>query len=154
MRRKLTAIVLTVATAAALAAVAAAGPVTAKQRVELQIRGNGSFVLAPMTSGAVKRDTGTASFCCWTEHQITRDGITNDVDDPHVTLFGKRGNLMLHNRIEFFDILDGWTVITGTWKVVGGTGAYAGISGGGHGAGVMLAPSNQKTLFQGFLSAK
>jgi hypothetical protein len=154
MRRKLTAIALALATAAALAAVAAAGPVAAKQRVELQIRGNGSFVLAPMTSGAVKRDTGTASFCCWTSRHVTRDGVTNEIDDPHVTLFGKRGMLKLHNRIEFFDILDGWTVITGTWKVVGGTGAYAGISGGGSGAGVMLSPSNEKTLFRGFLGAK
>jgi hypothetical protein len=154
MRRTLTAIALTVVMAAALAAVAAAAPVAAKQRVELQIRGNGSFVLVPITSGAIKRDTGAASFCCWTERHVTRDGITSDVDDPHVTLFGKRGLLKLHNRIEFFDILDGWTVITGTWNVVGGTGAYAGITGGGRGAGVILASNNEKSLYRGFLSAK
>ena len=54
------------------------------------------------------RGESATSFCCWTEHRVTRDGITSDVDDPHVTLVGKRGTLKLHNRMEFFDILRGF----------------------------------------------
>jgi hypothetical protein len=157
MHRKLTAIAVLavlVATAATLAAVSAAEPLAAKQRVAIQLKGGASFVLAPMTSGAVKRDAGSASACCWTRRYVTRDGLTHEIDDPQLTLIGKRGTLVLRNRIEFFDIFDGWTATTATWKVVRGTGDYAGFSGGGSGAGVELANGNAKTLFQGFLSPK
>jgi len=157
MRRKLTAIAVLavlVATAATLAAVAAAGPLAAKQRVQLQLKLAGSFVLAPMTPGALERDTGIASSCCWSRHSITRDGLTNEIDDPQVTLRGKRGTLVLRNRIEFFDIPGGDAVFTGTWKVVRGTGAYAGIAGGGHGGGIQLAGGDAKAMFDGFLEQK
>ena len=43
---------------------------------------------------------------------------------------------MVRNRIEWIDIPDGWAVFTGTWKVIRGTGDYAGLVGGGRGAGV------------------
>jgi hypothetical protein len=157
MRRNATAIMVLVvlmATAATLAPVAAADPLAAKQRVTIQLKGAGSFVLAPMTSGAVKRDTGSVSACCWTRRFITRGGLTNEIDDPRVTLRGKRGTLVLRNRIEFSDIPDGWAVFTGTWKIVRGTGAYAGLSGGGHGAGIQLADGSAKALYEGFLTPK
>ena len=154
MRRKLTLIAVLVATAATLATVAAAEPLAAKQRIAIQLKGGSSFVLAPVTSGAVKRDAGSASACCWTRRYVTRAGLTHEIDDPQLTLTGKRGTLVLHNRIEFFDVFDGWTVITGTWKVVRGTGDYAGYSGGGSGAGVQLANGNEKTLFEGFVTPK
>jgi hypothetical protein len=153
MRRKLTTIAVfavLVATASTLAATAAAGPL-AKQRVQLQLTEAGSFVLAPMSSGALQRDTGIASSCCWSRQSITRDGIANEIDDPQVTLRGKRGTLVLRNRIEFFDIPGGDAVFTGTWKVVRGTGAYAGIAGGGHGGGLQRASGDAKAMFDGFL---
>jgi hypothetical protein len=154
MRTKLTLVAILVVTATTLATVAAAEPLAAKQRIAIQMKGGASFVLAPVTSGAVKRDAGIASACCWTRRYVTRDGLTHEIDDPQLTLIGKRGTLVLRNRIEFFDIFDGWTVTTATWKVVRGTGDYAGISGAGSGAGVELANGKAKTLFQGFLSPK
>jgi hypothetical protein len=154
MRRMLTTIALLAASAATLTAVATAEPRATRQQVDLQLTGGGSFVLAPMTLGAVKRDTGVAQACCWTRRFVTRDGITSEIDDPQMTLVGKRGRLVLRNRIEFFDILDGWTVITGTWKVVRGTGDYAGLTGGGRAAGVILANGNEKALFRGFIGPK
>jgi hypothetical protein len=157
MGRKLTAIavlVVLVATAATLVAVAAAGPLAAKQQVQVKLTMAGSFVLVPMTSGAVKSDAGIASSCCWTRRYITRDGLTNEVDDPQVTLRGKRGTLVLRNRIEFFEIPDGDAIFTGTWKVIRGTGVYAGITGGGHGGGVQLAGGDAKAMYDGFLTPK
>ena len=56
-----------------------------------------------------------------------------------MTLTGKRGTVVARNRIEWVDIPDGWAAMTGTWKVIRATGDYAGLSGGGRGAGVMLA---------------
>jgi hypothetical protein len=142
------------ATAATLPPGAEARPLVAKQRVTIQLTGAGSFVLAPMTSGAIKRDTGSASSCCWTRHFITRHGLASEIDDPQVTLRGKRGTLVLRNRIEFSDIPDGWAVFTGSWKIVRGTGAYAGLSGGGRGAGVQLADGAAKALYEGFLNPR
>ena len=115
---------------------------------------NGSFVLTPLTSGAIKPDTGTATFCCWSSRHIVRDGEAIEVNDPQMTLTGKRGTLVARNRIEWVDIPDGWAVFTGTWKVIRGTGDYAGLSGGGRGASVTLRDGSEKTRFEGFLSRK
>jgi hypothetical protein len=157
MRRKLTTIAVLAITAVTLAAVAAAGPVAAKQQVAIQLTTGGTdepFVLAPLTAGAIKRDTGVATFCCWSSRKITRDGQAIDINNPQLTLTGKRGTLVLRNRIGWVDIPDGWSVFTGTWRVVRGTGAYAGLSGGGRGAGAQLANSSGKSEFDGFLSSK
>jgi hypothetical protein len=156
MTRKLTALAALAAAAVTLAAVAAAGPVAAKQRVAIQTKGAiaGPFVLTPLTPGAIKRDTGTASFCCWTNRHIMRDGLAIDIGDPRWTFTGKLGTITGRNQMEFADLPDGWAVFTGTWKVIRGTGAYAGLSGGGRVAGVSLANGNTKARFEGFLSPK
>ena len=48
------------------------------------------------------------------------------------------------------------TFFTGTWKIIRGTGAYAGLVGGGRGAGVDLgdATGTTKAQFEGFLSSR
>jgi hypothetical protein len=156
VRRKLTAVAVLAITAVTLTAGAAAGPVAAKQQVAIQLTvgTNEPFVLAPLTAGAIKRDTGVATFCCWSSRQVTRDGQAIDINDPQMTLTGRRGTLVLRNHIEWVDIPDGWSVFTGTWRVIRGTGAYAGLSGGGRGAGVQLANASGKSRFDGFLSSK
>jgi hypothetical protein len=151
MRTKLIGIAAFAAIAATLAAVAAAGPVAAKQRIEIQVKGG--FVLTPLTPGAVKPDTGTASFCCWAERHIMRDGQAIDINNPQMTLTGKHGTLVARNQIGFVDLPDGLAVFTGTWKVIRGTGDYAGLSGGGRGAGVDLGGSTKAQL-EGFLSPR
>lgn len=153
MNRKLTAIVVIAATAATLAAVAGARPAATKQRVTIDQKA-GAFVLTPLTPGAIKSDTGTATFCCWTTRHIVRDGQTIDVDNPEMTLTGKHGTLVARNRIEWGDIPDGSSVFAGSWKVVRGTGDYAGLSGGGRVAGLASASSKAKSRFVGVLSRK
>ena len=156
MNRTLTAVAVLAATAVTLAAVAAAGPVAAKQRIAIDLKygTNESFVLTPLTSGTVKRDAGAATFCCWSSRGITRDGESIDLNNPQMTLTGRQGTIVARNRIGWIDIPDGWAVFTGTWTVVRGTGAYAGLSGGGRGAGIQLANGNGKSRFEGFLSLK
>ena len=74
------------------------------------MKGSGhSFVLTPLTPGSIHSDTGNAQFCCWTERSIMRDGQAVDVNDPKVTFVGKRGTLVVRNRIEWVDIPDGWS---------------------------------------------
>jgi hypothetical protein len=150
MRTKLTAIAALAALAIALAAVAAAGPVAAKQRVVIQLGADDSFVLTPLTPGAVKPDTGTVSFCCWVQRHTMRDGQAVEINDPRMTLTGNRGTLVTRNRIEWVDVANGVAIFTGTWKVTRGTGDYAGLSGGGRGAGV----DNGRSRFEGFLGTR
>ena len=153
MSRKLTAVAALVATGATFAAVAAAGPVAVKQRVAIEEMGN-AFVLTPLTPGAIKRDTGTMSACCWTERHIVRDGQAIDINDPQLTLTLKRGTLVVRSRIGFIDIPGGWAVFTGTWRVIRGTGDYAGLVGGGRRAGVARPNGNVNSQFDGFVGAR
>lgn len=156
MSRKLTAVAALALAAVTLAAVAAAAPVGAKQRVSIQVTGgaDGRFALTSLTAGAVKSDTGIANFCCWTQRLTTRDGQSIVINNPRMTLTGKHGTIVARNQVGWIDIPSGWAVFTGTWKVVRGTGAYAGLAGGGRAAGVMLANSDTRATFDGFLSSK
>ena len=153
MGRKLTA-VAALAAAATLVSIAAAGPVATEQRVSIQSKGGGAFVLTPQTTGTLKADSGRATFCCWTTRVITRDGHRIEVDDPQTTLVGKRGTLVVRNRMEWLDVAGGYAVFTGTWKVVRGTGDYANVSGAGHVAGITLPSGETKWQRDGLLVSK
>jgi hypothetical protein len=157
LKAKLTAIGALAAIAATLAAVGAAAPGAAKQGIEIQLTDKGDvdgFVLTPLGSGAIRADSGTASWCCWTTTFVTRNGQQIKVNNPQLTLTGRRGTLVARNRIEWFEFTDGLAVTTSTWKVIRGTGDYAGLSGGGLGAGFSLPNGTGRTQFEGFLSAR
>lgn len=154
MRTKLTAIAALAAAALTLIAITSASSAPAKQRVAIQVKNGAGFVLTPLTSGAIKPDTGTAAFCCWTQRPIMRHGQAIEINNPQMTLTGKQGTLVARNQIGWIDVGDGLAVFTGTWKVISGTGAYAGFAGGGRGAGVALANGKTKSRFEGFVNSK
>jgi hypothetical protein len=83
-----------------------------------------------------------------------RHGQAIEINNPQMTLTGKQGTLVARNQIGWIDVGDGLAVFTGTWKVISGTGAYAGFAGGGRGAGVALANGKTKSRFEGFLNSK
>jgi hypothetical protein len=139
------------AVAAMLVTVAAARPVSATQRVIITHTGN-SFVLTPMSSGAIQGDSGTFASCCWTTRHVVRAGLQLDVNNPLLTLTGKNGTLKLRNRIVWVDVPGGWSIFTGTWKVIGGTGAYAGLSGHGSVAAAQSPGGFDRVQFFGFLT--
>jgi hypothetical protein len=127
--------------AVTLTSIAAAGPEAAKQRVAISMKnpGNGTFVLRPLQAGTLKRDSGTVSVITKEEPTVMREGQTVYISRNTYMLKGKRGTMSIRERNEFvevsnekvpgFDFTPG--VGIGTWKVVGGTGAYAKITGGG-----------------------
>jgi hypothetical protein len=153
-RRCLAAGVALAATAVTLASVAAAGEATAKQRVTIKWQGASGFTLTPLTAGVLERDAGTVTFCCWHDRTIVRDGLRIDTGDPRMTLVGKKGTLVANNQMEFRDVPGGYAVFTGTWKVVSGTGVYAGVSGGGHVAGIQLPSGDARWQREGFLRSR
>ncbi|HEU5214069.1 MAG TPA: hypothetical protein VFU30_00875 [Gaiellaceae bacterium] len=143
--------------ATAFAAVAAGGTHSAGQRVRIEAKGAGrtfAFVLSPRSQGRLRRDTGPLAFCCWETSSVTRAGAKLDVSNPRLTFAGKQGTLRIRDQIEFVPLPEGWSVFTGTWKVVGGSGTYAGVSGRGRVAGVWAADGNLRLRLFGFLQPK
>jgi hypothetical protein len=135
------AIFVALAAAVMLTSVAAAGSEAAKQRVAISMKSpdNGTFVLTPLQAGKLKRDSGTVTLVSNDPTIVMREGQRIDVYRNTYTLKGKRGSLSIRERAEFvsvsnekvpgFDFTPG--VGIGTWKVVGGAGSYAKVTGGG-----------------------
>jgi hypothetical protein len=156
MRKTLTAAVVLVALGAAFAAVAAGGTDSSKQRVRIDVKGpdGPTFVLRPMSHGRVGPDNGSSTFCCWRSWSVTRAGAKLEVTNPSVTLTGKQGTLTIRERIEWVGLPDDWSVQSGAWKVVGGTGTYAGLSGHGRVTSVWTHDQYLRVRFFGFLESK
>jgi hypothetical protein len=133
MLTKVTALACVVAAAACTAA-ADAGRAVSKQRIAITTAvGDGhAFVLAPLTAGPVARDSGTASACCWTQRLVTREGQSIEIDNPLKTYVGKRGTFTMRLVIAWVGAGNGYTIGTGTWRIVSGTGAYEHLEGNGH----------------------
>lgn len=152
MRKTMTAAAVLAIAAAILATVAAARPASTTQRVSIAQKGQ-SFVLTPTSSGAIGRDHGSFDACCWSRRQVLVAGQRLELDNPLLTFTGKSGTLRFRNRIRWVDIPDRWSIFTGTWKVVGGTGAYKGLSGTGQVAGVETPNGYDRVQFFGFLTS-
>jgi len=156
MSTKLAPLALAVAAAAiTLTAVAAAGPVAAKQRIAIQgartAAGSDTGVLMPLTSGALRRDSGTLTGCCWSERTVMRDGQSIDINDPLLTFTLKQGSLVTRSRVEWTDVGNGYSIGNHTWKVISGTGDYARLEGHGRGSVVGLPNGALKWRFEGLV---
>jgi hypothetical protein len=148
MKARVVALVV-LAAAVTLTSVAAAGPAAAKQRVAINMKicspgkSQGTFVLTPQQSGSLKTDSGTinSNWLSIPGRAVMRDGQEVTIYNGAVTtLTGKRGTLTIRDRNEWVDLAhdgngdgedDG--IAFSTWKVVRGTGQYAGIVGKGRG---------------------
>jgi hypothetical protein len=140
-----------------LTSVAAAGPAVTKQRVaiETKILPQGTFVLKPLQGGALKRDTGTVDGDWKTSpsRKVVRAGQSVDIIGPTTwTLTGKQGTITIQERTEWVAVGYDDGVALGTWKVVRGTGQYAGVTGrGGVGHAGLYVPWYAR--YEGFLTA-
>jgi len=139
----------------ALTSVGAAAGDSTKQHVAITSRsGVNSFVLRPLARGPLARDSGVGSWCCWSQVFVTHDGERVEVDDPTLTLTGGQGTLVLKLRVEWVDAGNGYTVGTGTWKVVRGSGGYANLAGGGWSAHLWIGQNATSWRLDGVLSQK
>jgi hypothetical protein len=130
----------------AAAGVAVARPNAALQRVAITSpKGNtDKFALLPLTTGRLARDSGTAFACCWSRKFLQRDGQAVEIDNPLRTFTTKKGSFTWRASIEWVDPGNGYYVGTGTWKIVRGTGAYAGVV--GHGRVVVIQGTGDQDL--------
>ena len=133
------ALLVAIAAAVTLASVAAAGPDASKQRVSIAIKGdtgpNGTFVLTPLQTGALRRDAGGADVVINGPRVVVLDGQKIEKFTNSWTFTGKRGSVTTRERLDWIDTGDAFIGV-GTWKVVRGTGEYAGITGSGRSAHV------------------
>ena len=154
MARKLAALVAVAFVVAATAAVAQSGSVATKQRIAIQGDNDKTFVLKPLGAGALKGDSGAADFCCWKSIDVMRDGQKIEIaKDQKLTLVGKRGTLAAVNRLEWIPV-GPYGLATGTWRIVSGTGAYAGMAGGGRLVALLLPNKQARWRFEGLVGPK
>jgi hypothetical protein len=124
--------------------IASAGHTAAAERVAITSpHGNsGLFVLTPLAPGPIARDAGTATACCWTQRFIRRDGQSIEINNPLRTFTGKRGTFTWRAQIGWVDLDSGYSIGTGTWEIVRGTGAYAHLD--GHGRIAIITATNDQ----------
>lgn len=141
--------------------VAAASPIAAKQRVAIVSYGveanpnAARFLLTPLQAGVLRRDSGTGSAVLSNEHVVMREGQRVAIYDSVVETFkGKRGTLVIRSRIEWVEAGSGYHIGTGTWKVVRGTGQYAGAAGGGRRGDVYLDSGRWSGRNEGFFTLR
>jgi hypothetical protein len=89
------------------------------------------FVLTPLARGPIARDAGTTTACCWTQRFIRRDGQSIEINNPLRTFTGRHGTFTWRAQIGWVDLDSGYSIGTGTWKIVHGTGVYAHLEGHG-----------------------
>jgi hypothetical protein len=153
MYRKISAVVAVVAVAGIAAALLAGGAsarsAAKQQRIAIAIQPEaGTFVLKPLSTGPVVRDSGKGNFCCWTSKDSTRDGQSIEVNNPTGTFTGKRGTFTWHERVTFVSSDNDYGVGESTWQIGHGTGVYKHLE--GHGRDVLVLKSAENH----FLAAK
>ena len=160
--KALRALTVAVLVAMTLTAVAGARPgATGKQRVAIDIPGGQSFVLIPLKAGALERDSGPATADPRKGRSFRRQGQDVTIYNLTYTLSGKQGSLTIRERNEWVDVSQknaaGFDyrpgVAIGTWTVVGGTGSYAKVVGGGRSAHAGMGKQWFIRL-EGFLTAR
>jgi hypothetical protein len=137
-----------VATISSAATDATSAPVNS-QRIAIEgvfswTTGEGTFKLVPLTPGPLKADSGTSVGNGEFKPETIRNGqgvtVFNGVD----SFTGKHGTFTTTERLEQVTVggpLAGgarYRILTGTWKLVGGTGAYKGVTGQGAYASITL----------------
>jgi hypothetical protein len=138
-------VVVALAAAIGLTSNAAAELGASKQRVSIASKGVddgtfvGTFVFTPHDVGALKGDAGKQTCKNGPERVALRGGQQVSIYEPiFCTWTGKRGTFVTRGRYDWVDAGNSYHVNTGTWKLVRGTGQYAGVTGGGRLAGVWL----------------
>lgn len=156
--RQATLVLVVLAATFTLTAAAAAGPEAARQRVMFTTQAAQTTtvsreVFSPLQAGPLKPDSGTLTAPSSPGRTVMRDGQKVDIYSGLATFKGKLGTLVTRYRSEWVDAGNGYHVATNTWRVVRGTGQYAGVTGGGRGGGVWLERTDHWSgVEEGFLT--
>jgi len=120
-----------------------------------------STVLEPLQEGTLVRNAGAfgGNWSPIPDRTVMRDGQEVDIHTGTWTFTGKRGALVFRELTGWADLgqdlnRDAYVddIAIGTWKVVRGTGTYAGITGGGRSAHLGLG-RKWVARYEGFLTS-
>jgi hypothetical protein len=145
------------AAALALTSVTAASPEVTRQWVAMTATGaanpSGTFEwdFTPLQSGALEPDSGTET-ATFKQRVVKRGGRSVTIVDWTTTSKGERGTLVIRASMEHVQIGNGYEVGVGTWKVLRGTGQYAGLSGRGRVLNAWLHGQDLTERREGFLT--
>ena len=149
----LTALALLTVASLVLVSTAPAERTATTQRVVMKVRSKigsaaGTFALTATGTGPLRSDTGTIAETV-AQKQIVRGGTPVIVFTITSTWTGKRGTMVLRERIEDVAGKNGNRIGTGVWSLLRakGTDQYAGLSGSGRSAYV-LTPHGCCVLFR------
>ena len=111
--------------------VAAAAPAKRRQRIVITNGRASTFVLAPGKGGVLSRDSGEVWWRQESARPVLQDGRRVERWVGTATFVGTRGRLVLRVRADWLEGRNGEERGVGTWTVVRGSGAYAGVTGAG-----------------------
>jgi hypothetical protein len=154
------ALLVPLAASVTLTAVVAAGPDVAKQRVAVAAKGVlnqgmlnpagfGEFVLTPLEAGELEPDSGTVT-SVW-RRVVVREGHGLETYDAVSTLLGRRGSVVLLERVDWGDTRGGSHSGPGSWKIIRGTGQYRQLAGAGRSGNAWLDRGPWSSRYEGFL---
>jgi hypothetical protein len=120
-----------------LVAAASAESVAAGQRILIKSTDTQyAFALIPMKSGPAPRDSGTVTWDDPVRRFTRREGQSIEIGTVSATFTGNRGTFVLRFRTEWTNPGHGYSIGTGTWAFIRGTGPYSSLRGGGRGASI------------------
>ena len=162
LRNAITLVVLGLLASLALDGVSGATPTAARQRIVITVTilpgaaPNGTFKLTALQAGPVRTDSGSVTSVDRGETKGVRDGQAfAHYPRTTATFAGKKGTLVLREDQYIVSAGTGVDVDTGTWIVVSGKRAYAGMTGKGRQASVfsLKATSPYPIRYEGVLTS-
>lgn len=137
-------------------ALAGSGATSArKQRIAIDWvtnkNGTGTFKLSPLTPGPLEADEGTVAYGGFGGGTTLRNGMKVWSEVAGRNLEGRQGTFGLRVRLDEDEMQNGVKLQVGTWKIVDGTGAYSGVSGGGRYVSVRMPNGRQLVRQEGWI---
>lgn len=131
--------------------------VARKQRIAIDMviasnKDTGTFTLSPLTPGPLEADRGTVALGGFGAGSTLRNGMKTWSGTSGHNLKGRQGAFGLPVRFDENEMQNGAKVRVGTWKIVGGTGAYSGVSGGGRYVAVSMPKGRTLVRQEGWVT--
>jgi hypothetical protein len=139
----------------ALVVAGASGQATKRQRIAIEENGDrsGTFKLIPLTPGPVKADSGAWTFAGATQSSsVIRNGQALTRFKGADQFKGRNGTFRIPTVSLVMDAGGGFAAGTQTWSLRNGTGAYAGVRGGGAGVFVSTPRGGGSDRFEGYVT--
>jgi len=132
------------------------GTAVRKQRIAIDMvimskNDTGTFTLSPLTPGPLEADKGTVTMGGFGAGTTLRNGMKVWSGLYGRSLKGRHGTFGLPVQLDENEMQNGVKVQVGTWKLVEGTGAYSGVSGGGRYVAVRMPNGRQLVRQEGWV---